>query len=954
MKHTYTKRTSILTLLTFFTLALGSQWTFGQITNGDFSSAWTGDASGDWKVAAAKNMDIYHTSTPNQGTIPANVTNQAAEVFIASAAINRNIWQNNTLSNGKTYKLTFKVYTTESGQTGGSDATSSTKGIGAVYKVGSTWKAIGTTGSEIKAFTADQWNNYSYTFTMPEDATIVGLKFRRITGVFYIDDVTLTEIPTITITSTDITSGSTTSTDPINLTFTTSASTTSFDSSDITVSDGTLSGFSGSGTSYSANFTAGTDGTFNINVAAGAFEVNDVDNLASNTFSYTYTANASLTYGTATYASEKCNDEDSRSTITLPFSNATAGDTYSVTVTPNDQGIILSTSSFTGSTSGNIVLTNAPQGEIIEVTMNNGNAFPSGDLSAPTCSSNIYKGTGGKWSVASDWTESRVPNENDDVIVYGETMWNNGEKNGTKTNGESIDFDEDGEVRNITFKIRANIKKGGSLKCNDITFENGYNQLSDNNGNGSNGQFPSLIYTGTLSFSDATNGNLGYIKRVADTNNDLISSPFDEESFSNFYTGDVTEDVMSKEGVDQSKTGIAPYSNSEKGYEEWDKADASKFELGRGYAIGVTHNGSNKQIRFNLNYDGSAPSNLASPTLNTVVSLVRTAADKPWNLIGNPYIAYYDLAMFLSDNAGAIDDNYEAIYGYNNGTFDTYNSSNSSTRHIAPGTAFFVAAATNSSEITFKPVNRKTYTESAALSGGTGDDFNSARANTSVERFDLVISDGDKKFKTNFYFDNNVTAGLDRGYDAGSFNAKSQNLAIYSVLADNSSELDLSIQALPLDKLENQKVKLGVNAKAGNNYSISLENNSFENQSIFITDHETNQVFDLTKGAYNFTVNSDLEGTERFEISFQSEALSQQESLLNQLQVVTQNHTITVIGNIESNTSLKVYDLQGRDIAQKAVSNNNRVLRLDSQNTGVYVVSISNTNGQRTQKVILK
>ena len=70
--------------------------------------------------------------------------------------------------------------------------------------------------------------------------------------------------------------------------------------------------------------------------------------------------------------------------------------------------------------------------------------------------------------------------------------------------------------------------------------------------------------------------------------------------------------------------------------------------------------------------------------------------------------------------------------------------------------------------------------------------------------------------------------------------------------------------------------------------------------------------------------------------------------------MVTQNHTITVIGNIESNTSLKVYDLQGRVIAQKVVSNDSREIRLDNQNTGVYVLSISNTNGQRTQKVILK
>ena len=39
MKHTYTKRTPILTLFTLFALALGSQWSFGQILDETFNYA---------------------------------------------------------------------------------------------------------------------------------------------------------------------------------------------------------------------------------------------------------------------------------------------------------------------------------------------------------------------------------------------------------------------------------------------------------------------------------------------------------------------------------------------------------------------------------------------------------------------------------------------------------------------------------------------------------------------------------------------------------------------------------------------------------------------------------------------------------------------------------------------------------------------------------------------------
>ena len=113
------------------------------------------------------------------------------------------------------------------------------------------------------------------------------------------------------------------------------------------------------------------------------------------------------------------------------------------------------------------------------------------------------------------------------------------------------------------------------------------------------------------------------------------------------------------------------------------------------------------------------------------------------------------------------------MYGYDADTdgdgsgelFDVYN--NTSAEKIAPGQAFMVAAAsTTAANITFKE-------EMQTVTGS--DDFISGdiMENTEVE---LRIYNGDTGIgKTRLFFDEGLSLGLDRGWDAGHYYEKCCN-----------------------------------------------------------------------------------------------------------------------------------------------------------------------------------
>ena len=106
---------------------------------------------------------------------------------------------------------------------------------------------------------------------------------------------TYSTAPTMTITAAEVNDGDTSNDTSLSVTFTASQSTTNFAIGDVVVGGGTLSNFSGSGTTYTATFTPSAEGATTIDVAANSFtNAFSTNNTAATQFNWTYAVSVKL------------------------------------------------------------------------------------------------------------------------------------------------------------------------------------------------------------------------------------------------------------------------------------------------------------------------------------------------------------------------------------------------------------------------------------------------------------------------------------------------------------------------------------------------------------------------------------------------------------------------------------------------------------------------------------
>lgn len=588
-----------------------------------------------------------------------------------------------------------------------------------------------------------------------------------------------------------------------------------------------------------------------------------------------------------------------------------------------------------------------PEGSSVSIVLSYPSIIPYGDyvrVRLITDLDNRYSGAG---IIDSACYTSLVSGQSEDYTVYvkpsGSILytfngtWIPSDPNGVATSNDAILIDTGNAVilNNTTCSVLT-INAGASLTVNaGVTLTTNSSIL-----NSTSQSYSSLILDGTLT------GAVSYNRHTAQLGiNDLISAPLSGQTFGDFATANTN---LAASGTLRA---FAPYNTSTGTYDNFDtNINATTIiSSSEGYRAATTDGGT-------LTYSGTVRNN---DLLNVPIS--DDLSGSAWNLIGNPYPSYLDFALFFDLNSSEFETEgaYQAIYGYDGNSSDGWSVWNfatiadgTATELIAPGQAFFIKAKTGGGMVDFTTEMRST---------GSSDDFISGRQTISnIASCKIYLNSEAKESSTQIYFIEGTSRGMDNGYDAGTYSGNAVPFSIFSNLVENNTGLDMAIQTLPYNDFNDVVIPLGLNAGAGVELTISIDEMSTlpSNINVYLEDTVKNTWTLLNNTDYTFRPDMALNGTGRFFIRYSSETLSVADNTWSDLIIYATSNPkkLVVKGQITPGTEASLYDIQGRLVMTQNLNEYSTINSMDVSmiSKGIYIIKVFNENQIKTQKLIIK
>ena len=534
----------------------------------------------------------------------------------------------------------------------------------------------------------------------------------------------------------------------------------------------------------------------------------------------------------------------------------------------------------------------------------------------------------GLWATSSNWASGSVP-----ISSYNVTI----------SSGQTL------MIGNSTAAVANNltIESGGSLtvaKNSDLTLSGNFTNNGTMTLNSDSDEFSSIIVGGSSTGDIVYNR---YVNTVGTGEWDLIGSPVDGLSISDFVT--TNSSVLATNG---SAYAVGYHDNTDDSWTNYTTSTvggAGNFDTSRGYQM-ATSSGAT------MAFTGSIAT--TDQTQSIINNNGNGNGGRRWNLVANPYPSYLNANTnahasnnFLSVNASVIDSNFLSIYGWDaDGSGYTIYNNTSSATYIAPGQAFFVAAASSSAA-------DLTFTEAMQTTTG-GDDFISlGLANTSSE-FSLYLHEGqDKVATTRFYFDYGLGLGLDPGYDAGAYNS---SMALSSRLAEDDQGINMGINAMNIDSFEQTTIPLVINREAGTTFRISMEDSTIpDNVDVLLLDTQTQISTNLRDQDFILTPQSDLSGMGRFYLKMGSNSLDGNDIEESYISIYKPSDRDCIVmeglSNVQSG-HVTLYNITGQEVIDQNLTPNQSTQNIPTTGiqSGIYIIKLNADNLILTKKLIIK
>ncbi|UAM98463.1 T9SS type A sorting domain-containing protein [Polaribacter litorisediminis] len=410
----------------------------------------------------------------------------------------------------------------------------------------------------------------------------------------------------------------------------------------------------------------------------------------------------------------------------------------------------------------------------------------------------------------------------------------------------------------------------------------------------------------------------------------LVSSPVAGETYDDNWADN--NNIVSGSG---SNRGISTYQNGTPNettgpWVYMQDGETSTFSSGIGYSLKRTSSGT-------YSFTGTYPDGKVNPVISRNVN--------NWNLIGNPYPSYIDIAAFISENTSTHDnlaDAFSAIYVWDpdSGTTGAY--ADLITGYIHPGQAFFVNAKVNG----IASITEAMQSHQTAIFY--------KNANTSI---DLFISNGSSTKKTKINYLDDKTKGLDAGFDIGMFNGVSSNTTIYTHLIENNQGIAFARQALPNEDLESLVVPIGVKAYKNTEITFSAEAlNLPTGIKILLEDRElhTFTILDEATSTYKLTLAESLNGIGRFYLHTKANnTLNITDTNSEDISMYkTNNSNLRIIGLTPGTSNIKLFNMLGKELMNlDFISKRVQDISLPNLETGIYIIQIETASGKLNKKI---
>ncbi|RTQ46264.1 hypothetical protein EJV47_22305 [Hymenobacter gummosus] len=771
-------------------------------------------------------------------------------------------------------------------------------------------------GSSVGNTTADGSGNWTFTPTTPlaDGSHTVRARAIDLAGNTSVDSNTNTftvdtTAPTVTISSTAGASGSSTSTSPIPFTVTFSEPVTGFVAGDLNVTNGTVSGFSGSGDTYAFAVTPTAAGPVTVNVpAAVAQDQAGNVNVAAPQFSINY---APITSTTWTGAS---------STDWFTAGNWTAGvPTASLdAIIPGGVArmplIAAGAATTRGLNIGNGATLNQSGGTL--------------DVQADLISNGTFLPTGGT-VVLGTAAQSNGPNilGSSRVRFWNLTIGPNGALLSTLAGATA----------------RRLLTLNGTLETRGNTF------ILESDANGTalvvnNGGVVAGAATAQRYIAPDVNAGPGYRHVAAPTNNATVSSlstsgftPTVTSAYNSSPTPNLVTPFPTVFGYEQSR--LASVTNNLSAFDKgWVSPGSTTDALpaGKGYTVNIP-------AGQTLAFTGALNNGTLTQTLAR--NSGATAADAGWHLVGNPYPAPLDYSQVAAADRSGLDG---AIYVYQStgpyvGQYRTYLAPANVGNPILPlGQAFFVrvSSGNTSGTLTFRNSQRLTSYQNPAYQRPTAEtrpfvQLTLRPSGSSPMSDDLYV-----------YFEQGATDGFDSQYDA----VKLSNPSGLNLSSSLSATQRLAIDGrAPFVGQQQRVVPLAVGVPAVGSYTLSVAQLlNLAAVPTYLRDVQTGALIDLAQQpSYQFTVsNASAVITGRFELVFDPQRPTAT-TAAHALQLTVWPNPLT--GHAQLNLTLSksvaagtatLRDVVGRTVATRSFSGAGTSLPTAGLAAGTYLLSV--------------